>query len=97
MVLRLQLEPNLQVWPLCCLPCEDDSALLLAIQSSGIPSMPLIPAMEGMDMVEALVEVSVIRLHCAIKFIDASPREGSVMDKMSKISRRIVFMSRSVS
>ncbi|STQ45522.1 Uncharacterised protein [Ewingella americana] len=27
MVLRLQLEPNLQVWPLCCLPCEDDSAL----------------------------------------------------------------------
>lgn len=57
--------------------------------------MPLIPAMA--DIVEALAEFSVIRLHCAIKFIDASPREGSVMDKMSKISRRIFFMSQSVS
>lgn len=95
MVLRLQLEPNLQFWPLCCLPCEEDRAFLLAMQSSGIPSMPLMPAMEG--IVGALDEVSVIRLHCAIKFIDASPREGSVMDKISKISRRIFFMNRSVS
>lgn len=95
MVLRLQLEPNLQFWPLCCLPCEEDRAFLLAMQSSGIPSMPLMPAMVG--IVAALDEVSVIRLHCAIKFIDASPREGSVMDKISKISRRIFFMNRSVS
>lgn len=43
-----------------------------------------------------LVDISVMIEHCTIKFTDASPKEGSVMLRMSRINRRIFFMDGSV-
>ena len=91
MVLRLQLAPNLQLCPPCCLPF-DEMSLFCVMQSSGasvIADMPGIAA-------SALEVISVIVEHCAIKFTDASPKEGSVMLRMSRINRRIFFMGGSV-
>src|SRR5476649_14073 len=69
------------------------------MQLSMLPDIALMSAISAIDalfVVEEVLVVSVIRLHCAIKFIDASPKEGSVMDRISKINRRIFFMKRSV-